>query len=401
MLKDKKILLGISGSIAVYKVADWVRELRRAGADVKVIMTRDATRFVSPLTFAALSGNKVHEGMFDPDDAEKIPHINLAREADLLLIGPATAQTIARLAHGMADELLSAAVLAADSPILVCPAMNSRMFLHPATQANLHKLKEFGYTVIEPDCGNLACNEEGPGRLAEWPRVFDGVLSALSKQDLAGRKILISAGPTREPLDPVRYLGNRSSGKMGFALAAAARRRGAEVVLVSGPVSLADPAGVETIRVNTATEMADEIFNHATSSDVIIKAAAVSDFRPEKRCDLKMKKSGADLALPLAVNQDILLTLGKMKKEQKRFPLLVGFAAESHDLLEEGLRKLADKNLDLLAVNDITAEDAGFAVDTNRIMLLDRNGAAEKLPLMNKTEVADIILSRVARMLNA
>ncbi len=400
MLTDKKILLGISGSIAVYKAVDWVRELRRAGSDVKVVMTRDAARFVSPLTFTALSGNKVYEGMFDSDDAENIPHISLAREADLLLIGPATAQTIARLAHGMADDLLSTVVLAADIPVLVCPAMNSKMFLHPATQANISKLKEYGYTIVEPDSGHLACNEEGPGRLAEWPRVFDAVLTAFSEQDLTGRKIVVTAGPTREPLDPVRYLGNRATGKMGFALASAARRRGADVVLVTGPVTLVDPVDVETIRVNTAAEMAEQVLEQCIDCDVVIKAAAVSDFRPKTCSDQKIKKSAAELNLALAKNQDILLSLGEMKKEGKTSPLLVGFAAESHDLMEEGLRKLRDKNLDLLAVNDITADDAGFAVDTNRIMLLDRNGSEEKLPLMSKAEVADIILNRVARLLN-
>lgn len=400
MLTDKKILLGISGSIAVYKAADWVRNLRRSGADVQVVMTRDATRFVSALTFAALSANKVYEGMFDLNSAENIPHINLARQADLLLIGPATAQTIARLANGMADDLLSAVVLAADCPVLVCPAMNSKMYLHPATQANINRIKEYGYTIVDPDNGDLACKEEGPGRLAEWDRVYDAVLTAFSDQDLSGRKIVVTAGPTREPLDPVRYLGNHSSGKMGFALASAARRRGAEVVLVTGPVSLTDPIGVEAIRVNTATEMAEQVLNQCPSADVVIKAAAVSDFRPETCSDRKIKKSDTGQILTLVKNQDILQTLGKLKKEAKSFPLLVGFAAESHDLLKEGSRKLRDKNLDLLAVNDITEDDAGFAVDTNRIILLDCDGTEEKLPLMSKLETADIILNRVVRLLN-
>lgn len=398
MLTDKKIILGISGSIAVYKVAEWVRELRREGAVVRVIMTRDATRFVAPLTFTALSGNKVYEGMFDTEDAERIPHISLAAEADLVLIGPATARTIARLAHGMADDLLSTVVLATKAPVVICPAMNSNMYENPATRRNLALVSKFGHTVVEPGCGSLACNTEGPGRLADWHTVKEAVFSSLSVQDLANRKILITAGPTYEPLDPVRYLGNRSTGKMGFAMAATARRRGADVTLVTGPVSLQDLSGVTSIRVNTAEEMAREVLKRSDSMDVVIKAAAVSDFRPAKCSLTKLKKSGASLTMKLATNPDILKTIGKMKKKGGA-PLLIGFAAESHDLLEEGQRKLKEKNLDLIVVNDITADDAGFAVDTNRVTILGRDGSEEWLPLLSKEKASDLIWNRVLKLL--
>ncbi|NTV15049.1 MAG: bifunctional phosphopantothenoylcysteine decarboxylase/phosphopantothenate--cysteine ligase CoaBC [Desulfobulbaceae bacterium] len=400
MLNGKRILLGVSGSIALYKTADWVRELQRAGAEVTVVMTTAATRFVTPLTFAALSGRRVHSEMFAASDEERIPHITLAREHDLILIGPATAQTIARLAQGLADDLLSTLVLAAKIPVIVCPAMNSNMYLHPATQANIHRLADYGYRLVAPGCGQMACREEGPGRLADWPLVKEAVLAALAVQDLAGRKVLVTAGPTCEPLDPVRYLGNRASGRMGFALALTAKRRGAEVILVSGPTSLPDPPGVTTIRVNTASEMALAVYSRAEECAAVIKAAAVSDFRPANFSPEKVKKSGTAPQLELAANPDILKTLGERKGRQAKLPILVGFAAESNACLDEGWRKLADKNLDLLAFNDITATGAGFATETNLITILDRDGSQEKLPLLAKEEVADLIWSRVVKLLN-
>ncbi|MCK4839138.1 MAG: bifunctional phosphopantothenoylcysteine decarboxylase/phosphopantothenate--cysteine ligase CoaBC [Desulfobulbaceae bacterium] len=399
LLTDKKIILGISGSIAVYKVADWIRALRRAGAEVQVVMTEAAARFVAPLTFAALSGNKVYEGMFDPNDAEQIPHINLAAGADLILIAPATAQTIARLAHGMADDLLSALVLANKSPVILCPAMNSNMYLNSATQNNLAQVREYGYRVVDPDSGSLACNTEGPGRLVDWSSAKEVIYSALSQQDLAGRKVLITAGPTREPLDPVRYLGNRSTGRMGFALATTAKRRGADVTLIAGPVTLPDPPGINVIRINTADEMAGEVLDRSQDMTVVVKAAAVSDFRPATYSANKLKKATAKSTLDLTSNQDILKTLGKKKLEGAN-PILVGFAAESHDFIKEGWRKLRDKNIDLLALNDITADDAGFAVETNRITLLDQDGTEEKFPLLSKEETADLIWNRVVDLLN-
>lgn len=399
LLTDKKIILGVSGSIAVYKVVDWVRELRRAGAVVRVVMTAGAAQFVAPLTFAALSGNRVYQGMFDATDAEQIPHINLAAEADLILVAPATAQTIARIAHGMADDLLSALILARQSPVIICPAMNSNMYQNPATRSNLAKVREYGCKVIEPDSGSLACNTEGPGRLVKWATAKETIYGVLSKQDLTGHKILITAGPTREPLDPVRYLGNRSSGKMGFALATTARRRGATVTLVTGPVDLPAPPDIEVVRVNTAAEMAAAVLDRSNEMAVIVKAAAVSDFRPANYSSRKIKKASTASSLGLTANQDILKTLGERKKEGSP-PLLVGFAAESHDLIEEGYRKVQEKNLDLLALNDITSDDAGFAVDTNRITLIDRNGSKENFPLLSKEETADLLWSRIVNMLS-
>jgi len=400
VLTGKRILLGVCGSIALYKVADWVRELRRAGAEVTVIMTGGAARFVTPLTFAALSGRTVHSEMFPDNGAESIPHINLARENDLLLIAPATAQTIARLARGLADDLLAAVTLAARIPVVVCPAMNSNMYLHPATQANLHRLADYGYRLVEPACGRMACEEEGPGRLPDWPVVREAVLTVLSQQDLAGRRVLVTAGPTHEPLDPVRYLGNRSSGRMGFALAVTARRRGADVFLISGPSSLPDPPGVTTIRVTGAAEMAAEVLGRADQCDAVVKAAAVSDFRPSHISATKIKKNDTGLTLELIANQDILKTLGGRKVDCASPPILVGFAAETGEMLDEGRRKLRDKNLDLLAFNDVSADDAGFEVETNRIVILDRDGGEEQLPLQDKEQVADRIWNRVIKLLD-
>lgn len=399
LLTDKRILLGVSGGIAAYKAADWTRQLRKEGAVVTVMMTRAAQNFVTPLTFAALSGNRVHTAMFAPEDAEAMPHINLGRNCDLILLAPATANTIARLAQGLADDLTSAVILAAQAKVLVCPAMNSGMYKHPATQANLARLKEFGYTVIDPACGELACGDQGPGRLADWEIVRQEIIAALTPQDLRGRKVLVTAGPTWEPLDPVRLLTNRSSGKMGYALAAAARRRGAQVVLVSGPGSITPPAGVEVLPVVSAKEMHAAVSQRSSEMDVMIMAAAVSDYRPARYEARKIKKGAPDAALALAANPDILRELGERKKTARCFPLLVGFAAESNDHLEEGRRKLAAKNLDLIAINDISAEDAGFAVDNNRVTLLDRNGAVEELPLLTKEEVAHRILNTILRLI--
>ncbi len=388
ILEQKNILCGISGSIAAYKVCDWVRDLHKNGADVHVVMTKAATKFVSPLTFAALTGNRVYGSMFSLLDEEKIPHISLARAADLILVAPATAQTIARLAFGLADDLLSTIVLASTSKVLVCPAMNSKMYLHDATQDNIRRIKEFGYQVLEPDTGLMACGEEGPGRLPEWSQVRDAVIRALTPQDLVGKTVLITAGPTEEPLDPVRFIGNRSSGKMGYAMAVAARQRGANVILVSGPTQITAPAGVECIRVRTAEEMYREVLGRFDVADIIVKAAAVSDFRPSVVSPGKIKKSGAEQVVSLVQNRDILKKLGEIKDQRPNPPMLIGFAAESENLLEYGREKLRNKNLDYIVINDITAADSGFAVDTNRVTLLDRRGGQYDFPLLSKEETA-------------
>ena len=390
----KRIVVGVSGSIAAFKVAGWVSALVKEEAQVSVMMTESACQFVTPLTMAALSGEPAQSDMFAEGAGERISHIRLAQEADLFLIAPATAQTIARLAYGLADDLLSAAVLASRARVLVCPAMNSQMFTHPATQDNIAKLREYGYQVIAPESGRMACGDEGPGRLPEWDVVREALLGSLVEQDLAGQQVLITAGPTREPLDPVRFLSNPSSGKMGYQLARTARRRGAEVVLVSGPVSLDPPPGVRVVQVQTAQEMYAVVMAEAPAATVIVKAAAVSDFRPEQVFAGKVKKEAAESVLRLERTPDILEKLGRMKAEHGWF--LVGFAAESGNIKEEGRRKLSRKNLDLIAVNNILSPNAGFESETNQLLLLDANGETE-LPLVSKEQAANLLWDHISR----
>jgi len=398
-LTDKHILFGITGGIAAYKAADWIRALRQHGAKVTVVMTEAATRFVTPITFAALSGNKVECELFDPQHPESIAHISLAKNADLMLIAPATANTITRLAHGMADNLLTTIALATKAKIVVFPAMNSAMYQHPATQRNIETLATLGYTVVPPDCGSMACGDQGPGRLPDWPTAEAAIKAALTPPDLANKHVLITAGPTQEPLDPVRFVSNRSSGKMGYALANSARQRGAKVTLISGPTALPLPVGVETVLIRTALEMRQAVFEHYHSADVIIKTAAVSDFRLAHVAEQKIKKSAAASAtLVLTPNPDILCELGTKKGTDTR-PLLVGFAAESENHLQEGQRKLAAKNLDLMIVNDILGHDTGFAVDTNQITIVTRDSKTTTLPLLSKEDTANRILDRIAQMI--
>jgi len=390
----KKLLVGVTGSIAAFKVAGWVSTLAKAEARVSVIMTSAATRFVTPLTFSALSGEKTHVDMFDNTSGESMAHINLGRDADLIIIAPASAQTLARLAHGMADDLLSTTILASRAPVCICPAMNSRMYTHPATQENIKKLMSFGYQVIDPQDGMMACKEEGVGRLPEWEQVDDIFQRALSRQDLVGQTVLVTAGPTRESIDPARFLSNRSSGKMGFALARAAFRRGAKVILIAGPSNLPTPAGIERVNVQTALEMYEAVMQHAENSSIVIKAAAVADYRAKEIAREKIKKEAIGAALELTKKPDILLELGRKKRAGQVF---VGFAAESSRLVEEGLRKLQAKNLDLIAVNNISTESTGFEVDTNQVLLIGRNGS-ENLPFASKDQTANLILDRVVRL---
>ncbi len=397
-VSGKKILFGLCGSIAAYKSAGWVRELSKAEAQVTVMMTEAASRFVSSLTLAALSGQRVYTHMFEADAGEQMSHISLAADCDLIVVSPASAQTIARLAHGMADDLLSTVILAATARVLIFPAMNSRMYCHPATQSNLARLKEYGYQVIEPAEGLLACGDEGIGKLVDWQVGREAILSALTQQDLSNKSVLITAGPTWESLDPVRHLSNRSTGRMGYALARTARRRGAEVTLVSGPTSLELPPGVEVIKVESAIEMYDAVMDRCEQADIVVKSAAVSDYRPAKHLQQKMKKTAEKLTLQMVSNPDILLELGKRKKRKKK-PLLVGFAAESRNHLAEGKGKLKNKNLDMIVINDIKGRQTGFGVDTNQITLVDKSGQAEKLPLLSKEECADIIWDRALSLL--
>ena len=391
----KKIVIGVTGSIAAFKVAGWVSDLAKEEAIVSVVMSTSATKFVAPLTFAALSGNDIHTDMFMSAKENTMAHISLGRDADVVLIAPATANTIAKLAGGFADDLLTTTVLATRAKVLLCPAMNSRMYSHPATRHNISVLKGLGYSIIDPDCGMMACKEEGEGRLPEWEEVKEYLAQVLSPQDFQGHKLLVTAGPTREPLDPARFLSNRSSGKMGYALARSAFRRGGDVTLISGPTSLPCPAGVKIVKVQTAMDMYTAVLEHAERSSVIIKAAAVADYRPEKTFEHKVKKEKIDTQLFLQRNPDILLELGKRKLPGQ---LLVGFAAESQNLQQEGLKKLQNKNLDLIAVNDIGGESTGFEVESNQVLLIGASGV-ETLPYTSKLHTADLILDRVVSLL--
>lgn len=390
----KNIVIGVTGSIAAFKVAGWVSTLAKAEAQVSVVMTKAAQKFITPLTFSSLAGTKTHTGMFDNESDEWMAHINLGRDADLIIVAPASAQTIARLAHGMSSDLLSTTVLASRAPVYICPAMNTRMYEHPATRENIARLSQYGYQVIEPGVGMMACKEEGQGRLPEWEDVDEVFLRALTAHDLLGKKVLVTAGPTREPIDPARFLSNRSSGKMGFSLAKAAFRRGAEVVLVAGPTNLADPIGVELVRVQTAQEMHDAVMRYAERADIVIKSAAVADYRAKSVYGEKVKKDKIGASLELAKNPDILLELGRRKREGQ---ILVGFAAESTNLEDEGSRKLKAKNLDMIAVNNINSESTGFEVDSNQLLLITPTGS-ESLPFASKDRTADFLLDRVVQL---
>ncbi|SDP18096.1 bifunctional phosphopantothenoylcysteine decarboxylase/phosphopantothenate--cysteine ligase CoaBC [Desulforhopalus singaporensis] len=395
LFAGKNIVIGVTGSIASFKVAGWVSDLAKEEAQVSVVMTEAAKRFITPLTFSALSGLDVHCDMFAQGSAESMHHISLGREADLLVIAPASANTIAKLAAGICDNLLTTSVLAARCAVVVFPAMNSRMYAHPATRNNIAKLREMGYRVIEPDCGTMACKEEGQGRLVEWDYAREILAQSLAPQDFGGVRMVVTAGPTREAIDPARFLSNRSSGKMGYCLARCGARRGAEVVLVSGPTTLETPPGVKKISVQSAQEMYEAVVAQAQQSQVIIKAAAVADYRPEKVYEHKVKKGSVESSLRLVSTTDILKSLGTRKSPDQ---VLVGFAAESRNLHEEGKKKLIAKNLDLIAINDISKPQTGFEVDTNQVVLLDNQGYTQ-LPHTTKLHTADLILDRILTLL--
>jgi phosphopantothenoylcysteine decarboxylase/phosphopantothenate--cysteine ligase len=391
-MKDRKIVVGITGGIAAYKAAELVRLLVKAGADVRVGMTANATRFVAPLTYEALSGNSVIWDMFGKWDVS-INHVSWGQDADLIIIAPATANFIAKMAHGIADDFLSTMLLAATAKIMVCPSMNSKMLENTAVQKNLKQLMEMGIAVMKPAEGELACRDEGPGRLPDPEKIFEQAWALLSRQDLAGLSILITAGPTIEPIDPVRYITNRSTGKMGYALARAAWRRGASVKLVSGPATVNPPYGVSLFRVKTAEEMRQAVLKHCTDCDIIIKAAAVSDYRPQESSRHKIKKGAECINLELVKNPDILAELGSKKEESPC--ILVGFAAETKELIGNAREKLKAKNLDMIIANDVSRDDAGFEADTNKIKLIFSDGRLEDTSLMTKDEVADLILDRI------
>ena len=395
-IEGRFITLGVTGGIAAYKAADLASKLTGRGAAVHVIMTGSAGEFVRPLTFEALTGNPVNTDLFASSRLFRIPHIDLATRADVMVVAPATANILAKLAHGIADDLLSTAALAATCPVLLCPAMNVNMYANRVVQGNIAKLKEYGYRFVEPGEGRVACGQVGKGRLAETGTIIDAISSLLSVTgDMKGLTVIVTAGGTREPIDPVRYITNRSSGKMGYALAGAAASRGGRVILVSAPASLPAPPGVEVVGVESAREMHEAVMRYYPEAQVVIKAAAVADYRCSLVAGHKIKKEGESLTLELVRNPDILADLGLKKRD---CVTLVGFAAETRDLEENARKKLAGKNLDLLVANDVTMPGAGFGSDTNIVKLYFAGGETRSLPLMDKTDVAHSILDAVLQI---
>lgn len=392
------VVLGVTGCIGAYKACEVLRELQRRGVDVRVVMTRAATQFVTPLTFEALSRHPVFHDQWALGENGDIRHISLADEADLLLVAPATANSVGKFARGIADDALSTLYLATKAPVVVAPAMNVNMYEHPAFQENLATLRARGVGVVEPGSGYLACGWLGQGRLAETDAIVDAALAILQpRRDLAGETVLVTAGPTVEDIDPVRFVSNRSSGRMGYRIAEAARDRGARVILVSGPTALEAPAGVETLAVRSAEEMQRAVLGRAGEATVVIAAAAVSDYRPAERAASKVKKTQGALSLPLVRTPDILKGLG----ERKGSLLLVGFAAETDDLVRNAQVKLASKNLDLIVANDVSAEGVGFASETNAGVLLRRDGSRLEVPLGSKRQLAERILDEVRALRSA
>ena len=393
MIKEKQIVLGITGGIAAYKVVELVRQFRKRNAEVDVIMTRNAQQFVTPLTFQTISGHPVYTDLFHSFNPE-ISHISLADKADVLIIAPATANIIAKIASGCADDLLSTVVLATKAPLLIAPAMNANMWGNRIVQQNVGKLKELGFRIMDPTTGELACGYEGKGRLAEIEDILGETITILTEKDLQGERILITAGPTHEHIDPIRILTNRSSGKMGYALAKVSHQRGAEVMLVSGPTNLKPIPDIHTIQVENTLEMSKAVSKHYKSCSIVIKAAAVADYRPKKSFKDKMKKTHKTLTLGLDKNPDILYQLGKDKGKK----ILVGFAAETKNLISQAKLKLDRKNLDLIVVNNALQKRGGFGSDSNEATLIDFEGKIDALPLMGKEELADKILDKIKQI---
>lgn len=392
--ENKNIVLGITGGIAVYKAADLVSKLRKLKANVDVIMTKSAEEFVTRLTFQTLSGNLVAVDTFEAPKAWSVEHISLAQKADLFLIVPATANIIGKMANGIADDMLSTTVIATKAPVLIAPAMNTGMYENPIVQSNIQKLETFGYNFVGPGEGFLACGDIGAGRLIEIDTIIERAESLLTeKKDFQGKKILVTAGPTRESLDPVRFLTNHSSGKMGYAIARAAKNRGGQVVLITGNTNIKKPEGVEIVNVDSALEMHGAVMDRFEESDIIIQSAAVADYRPKNISDQKIKKS-SDMSIELVRNPDIAYEIGLKKTNQ----CLVGFAAETENLIENAKKKLEKKKFDLIVANDLTEKGAGFLKDTNVATLISANGDLEKLPKQNKSELADYILDKIAKL---
>ncbi len=397
MLQGKHIILGVTGSIAAYKTASLASALVKQGADVTVIMTKNATNFINPITFETLTGNKCLVDTFDRNFQFSVEHVSLAKLADCFLVAPASANVIAKAAHGLADDMLTTTLLACTCPKIFAPAMNTRMYENPVTQDNLKTLTKYGMEVIAPAVGYLACGDTGAGKMPEPEDLLEVIIRAVTPKDLAGKSLLVTAGPTREALDPVRFLTNHSTGKMGYAIAKAAANRGARVTLVSGPVNLKTPLGVERVDISSAAEMAEAVLSRAPEQDIIIKSAAVADYRPATVADNKIKKKDGELTIELERTQDILATLGSQKKPGQ---FICGFSMETENLLANSQAKLEKKNVDMMVANNVKVEGAGFGVDTNVVTLITRVGAQE-LPILTKEEVAHRLLDEIRKRMQA
>jgi len=396
MLKDTNIVLGVTGGIAAYKACDIVSRLKKLSANVDVIMTKSAVEMVKPHTFQALSQNPVIIDTFITPRSWDIEHISLAQKADILLVAPATANIIGKVANGIADDMLSTTIMASTAAVIFAPAMNTKMYENKIVQQNIEKLTSLGYKFIEPASGRLACGDIGKGKLADIDEIIEFVINiAKPNNDLKGKKVLITAGPTRESLDPVRFITNHSSGKMGYSLATAALERGAKVTLISGPTNLCPPKGVKLIKINTTLEMYDAVMNNYIEQNIIIKSAAVADYRPETVSTSKIKKTEGNLTLKLVRNPDILKELGRLKEDR----VLVGFAAESDNVIENAKGKIKRKNLDFIVANDITEEGAGFGIDTNIVSIIDKSDKIEKIEKCSKIQIAHRILDKANKFI--
>ena len=398
MLKDKTVVIGVSGGIAAYKTLDVVSRLRKLGVNVNVIMTKSATEFVTPLSFQSLSQNYVVCDMFEDPKTWDVEHISLAKRADVFLIAPATANVIGKIANGIADDMLTTTVMATKAKVLIAPAMNTNMYENPILQRNINTLKELGYNFVEPESGRLACGDTGKGKLASPETIVDEVVKLLSKgQDLKGKSIIVTAGPTVESIDPMRYITNRSTGKMGYSIAKEAIERGADVTLITGPTNLTPPQNLKKlVKIESAKDMYEAVLENLDENDVVIKSAAVADYKPKNYSNKKIKKSDDDLVIELDRNKDIAQEIGKIKNNK----ILVGFAAETNDLIENASLKIKKKNIDFIVANDLTKEGAGFGVDTNIVKIIDKEGNITEYPKMKKEEVANIILDKIKELLS-
>lgn len=392
-LKGKNIVLGVSGGISAYKAVELMRQLQKKGADVRVVMTENSKKFIGELTFQAISTHSVYTDVMVEESPEKIRHIDIAENADCVVIAPATANIIGKIANGIADDALSTMIMAVKAPVLICPAMNSWMYESRAVQRNLDTLEEDGFNILDPDEGFLACGVTGPGRLPDPIYIADEVENLLIKKDFKGKKVLVTAGPTMEAIDPVRYISNHSSGKMGYSIAEAFSKRGAKVTIVSGPVSIDPPYNVEVVKIKTADEMLEQCEKRIDQTDIIVKVAAVADYKVKNRADHKIKKAEGGLDIELEENPDIIKTLGKLKKENQIF---VGFAAETDDLEKNALKKLKSKNLNMIIGNKIGGKNTAFGADENMVSIFTENGNKESIEMMDKKELSHLILDRIS-----